>query len=85
MESESVPNQNWIHARKDSQGLDICKVLDGLEDKPKTLLFITHLGYFLTIHLDLYFQTKIAVSKDGHLHILQCTETLLGPRRTNLT
>lgn len=85
MESESVPDENWIHARKESRGLDICKVLDRVEDKPKTLLFITHLSYFLAIHLDLNFQTKIAVSKDGHLHILQCTETLLGPTRTNLT
>lgn len=80
-----MPNQNWIHARKESRGLDICKVLDGMEDKPKTLLFIIHLGYFQAIHLDLNFQSKIAVSKDGHLHILQCTKTLLSPRRTNLT
>lgn len=80
-----MPNQNWIHARKESRGLDICKVLDGMEDKPKTLLFIIHLGYFQAIHLDLNFQSKIAVSKDGHLHILQRTKTLLSPRRTNLT
>lgn len=85
MESESVPNQNWIHARTESRQLDICKVFDGMEDKPKTLLFITHLSYFLAIHLDLNFQTKITVSKDGHLHILPCTETVLDPRRTNLT
>lgn len=85
MESESVPNQNWIHARKESRRLDICKVLDGMEDKLKTLLFITHLSCFLAIHLDLNFQTKTAVPKDGHLHILQYTGTILGPRRSNLT
>lgn len=85
MESKSVPNQNWIHAKNESQGLDICKELYGAEDKPETLLFLTHLGYFLAVHLDLNFQTKVSISKAGHLHILQCTETLLGPRRTNLT
>lgn len=85
MRSESVPNQNWIHARKESRGLDICKVLDGMGDKGKTLLFITHLGYFLAIHGHPNFQTKITASEDGHLHILRCTETLFGLRRTNLT
>lgn len=63
MESESVPNQNWIHARKESRGLDICKVLDGMEDKPKTLLFVIHLGYFLAIHLDLNFRPKLLYLK----------------------
>lgn len=80
-----MPNQNWIRARKESLGLDICKVLDGMGDKAKTLLFITHLGYFLAIQLHLNFQTKITASEDGRLHILQCTESLFGLRRTNLT
>lgn len=41
-----------------------------MEDKLKTLLFVTHLSRFLAIHLDLNFLTKNAVPKDGHLHIL---------------
>lgn len=56
-----------------------------MEDKLKTLLFVTHLSHFLAIHLDLNFLTKTAVPKDGHLHILLNTGTILSCRRTNLT
>jgi len=85
MESESSAKSELDPCQEKSWELDICKVLDVMEDKPETLLFITHLGYLLAINLDPNFRTKITVSTDEHLHIFQYTEILLGPRRMNLT